>query len=203
MVNKIALAFAAAVSLVLFGPAAGGAHAAVVMTLEQEGSNVVATGSGTIDLTDLTLISSITNVPGIAPDGSAILAGATLSADVYGFLFTAPPKGSLGSGSQTDANSGIGNPFGVTDAVVVVPHNYASGTALSDSATWDSTTLAMLGVTPGTYAYTWGFGAHADSVTLDVLNPVPVPAALPLFATGLGGLGLLGWRRKRKAQAAA
>jgi len=31
----------------------------------------------------------------------------------------------------------------------------------------------------------------------------PLPAALPLFATGLGALGLLGWRRKRKAQAAA
>ena len=26
----------------------------------------------------------------------------------------------------------------------------------------------------------------------------PLPAALPLFASGLGGLGLLGWRRKRK-----
>jgi hypothetical protein len=29
----------------------------------------------------------------------------------------------------------------------------------------------------------------------------PLPAALPLFATGLGVLGLLGWRRKRKAKA--
>jgi len=29
----------------------------------------------------------------------------------------------------------------------------------------------------------------------------PAPAALPLFATGLGALGLLGWRRKRKAAA--
>jgi hypothetical protein len=27
----------------------------------------------------------------------------------------------------------------------------------------------------------------------------PLPAALPLFATVIGGLGLLGWRRKRKA----
>jgi hypothetical protein len=31
------------------------------------------------------------------------------------------------------------------------------------------------------------------------LSSTPVPAALPLFATGLGGLGLLGWRRKRRA----
>jgi hypothetical protein len=31
----------------------------------------------------------------------------------------------------------------------------------------------------------------------------PLPTALPLFATGLGGLGLLGWRRKRKARAGA
>jgi hypothetical protein len=30
----------------------------------------------------------------------------------------------------------------------------------------------------------------------------PLPAALPLFATSLGALGLLGWRRKRKAAAA-
>jgi hypothetical protein len=32
---------------------------------------------------------------------------------------------------------------------------------------------------------------------------VPLPAALPLFATGLGALGLLSWRRKRKTAAVA
>ncbi len=31
-----------------------------------------------------------------------------------------------------------------------------------------------------------------------VVGTTPIPAALPLFATGLGALGLLGWRRKRK-----
>jgi hypothetical protein len=30
----------------------------------------------------------------------------------------------------------------------------------------------------------------------------PLPASLPLFAAGIGGLALLGWRRKRKGRAA-
>ena len=30
---------------------------------------------------------------------------------------------------------------------------------------------------------------------------VPIPAALPLFAAGLGAMGFMGWRRKRKALA--
>lgn len=33
-------------------------------------------------------------------------------------------------------------------------------------------------------------------------SATPLPAALPLFATGLGALGLLGWRKERKALAA-
>ena len=41
---------------------------------------------------------------------------------------------------------------------------------------------------------------------IDIFTPldatvIPLPTALPLFATALGGLGLLGWRRKRKARA--
>jgi hypothetical protein len=37
-----------------------------------------------------------------------------------------------------------------------------------------------------------------------VANPpaaTPLPAALPLFATGIGAMGFVGWRRKRKARA--
>jgi hypothetical protein len=30
---------------------------------------------------------------------------------------------------------------------------------------------------------------------------IPLPAALPLYASGLGVLVLLGWRRKRRAAA--
>jgi hypothetical protein len=48
-------------------------------------------------------------------------------------------------------------------------------------------------------------GAFSLSLNSGSLTPVatPLPAALPLFATGIGGLGLLGWRRKRKAQTVA
>ena len=38
------------------------------------------------------------------------------------------------------------------------------------------------------------------SVKRFALCAAALPTALPLFATGLGALGLLGWRRKRKAQ---
>ena len=43
----------------------------------------------------------------------------------------------------------------------------------------------------------------SDSGVFPDTAATPLPAALPLFATGLGGLGLLGWRRKRKAAALA
>ena len=37
--------------------------------------------------------------------------------------------------------------------------------------------------------------ASYDNLSITV-NQTPLPAALPLFASGLGALGLLGWRRK-------
>ena len=56
----------------------------------------------------------------------------------------------------------------------------------------------------------YGFAAEGGVVTLTafsdgeivghgISSTTPLPAALPLFAGGLGALGLLGWRRKRKA----
>jgi hypothetical protein len=41
--------------------------------------------------------------------------------------------------------------------------------------------------------------AASDEIGVDAT----LPAALPLLATGLGALALLGWRSERKAQASA
>lgn len=34
-------------------------------------------------------------------------------------------------------------------------------------------------------------------------TPVPLPSALPLFASGIGALGLLGWRKRKQRRAAS
>jgi hypothetical protein len=62
-------------------------------------------------------------------------------------------------------------------------------------STIDISTLSLASFLggPGTIDY---------SVSIDLPNGAyvtPLPPALPLFAAGLGLLGLLGWRRKRKA----
>ena len=43
-----------------------------------------------------------------------------------------------------------------------------------------------------------GTGASGNFDITYTAAETPLPAALPLFATGLGALGLLGWRRMRK-----
>jgi hypothetical protein len=42
-----------------------------------------------------------------------------------------------------------------------------------------------------------------DLIDPSDLDPTPIPATLPLFATGLGAMALLGWHRKRKTSALA
>jgi hypothetical protein len=54
---------------------------------------------------------------------------------------------------------------------------------------------------PGNPSNPSGFSDPTQVVDFSLTAATPLPAALPLFATGLGGLGLLGWHRKRKAQA--
>jgi len=58
-----------------------------------------------------------------------------------------------------------------------------------------SSTLSF--AAPGTD--TDNIGIILDNVSV---SAVPLPAALPLFATAVGGMGLLGWRRRRATAAA-
>ena len=61
--------------------------------------------------------------------------------------------------------------------VLIVPRGYVSGTFLSNSATWSGKTFATLGVTPGTYVWTWGTGAN-QNFTLQIKTPGPASTAI-------------------------
>jgi hypothetical protein len=93
-----------------------------------------------------------------------------------------------------------------------VTFDYQDGTSnsfviSSSSRTWtmfDVTSDLVVGETLTGFSI---FGTSSgptyfdDFSILTTSTTTPLPAALPLFATGLGAMGLFGWRRKRKAAA--
>jgi len=183
-------------SLVCVGPAQ-----AYTVTLEQMGANVVATGSGAFDLTGLAFNTSFTATGlSIVPNNPTIFTGAvpaTVSAygDPNGFPFPGPA--SFGSGTGADASSGSGDfvGLGVVGGFVNVPLGYVSGNALSSSATWDNATFASLGVTPGTYVWSWGDGADQRFTLIIVGAGVP-DGGTTVSLLGCALFGLAALRRK-------
>jgi len=78
---------------------------------------------------------------------------------------------------------------------VIVPTGYVSGNALTDSMTFDNESFASLGVTPGTYVWSWGDGVN-QRFTL-IIGAAGVPdggATVSLLSFAL--LGLAAVRRK-------
>jgi hypothetical protein len=161
------------------------------LVLEQ-GSNVVATGSGPIDLTGLMFFDIGGIEANIAPEVAQIVTGTGPAALFDLYVGVSSGTTSFGSGHLTAANSTSGDIVGISDAdEVLVPHDYISGNALSDSATYDNTNFSQLGATPGTYEWTWGTGPN-QSFTLIIGTPtVAEPSSLLLLASALIGLGTL------------
>jgi hypothetical protein len=188
----------------LIGLTAQSAQAGYVVDLTQQGSDVVATGSGPIDLTGWVFIFSSTNPIGpinLWPAGAYLFTG-SMSAGADGYLrnVIAGPS-NFGSGGFTVADSGSGDLVGL-DAVhflsgvgltseLYVPVGYVSDAPLSDTATYHNQTFNSLGVTRGTYEWTWGPGANLN-FTLVIGTPEPSTWAMMLI--GFAGLGVMGYR---------
>jgi hypothetical protein len=65
----------------------------------------------------------------------------------------------------------------------------------------DGTAFLLLGMNDNLFSD--NIGSLDVNVTGSSALATPLPAALPLFVTGLGMLSALGWRRKRTSTAAA
>ncbi|HEY1890977.1 MAG TPA: PEP-CTERM sorting domain-containing protein [Steroidobacteraceae bacterium] len=220
---------AGAIGLMLAALSASHARAGgFTVILTEQGSNVVANGSGAIDLTGLSLFAadlstSCSFFGALAPSHGTVLVGGgnCPSNGTPAFIdwYVAPPSGPVGFGTGRGFEyatpfSGTGDVFGFyyhpcfpscnyIPERIIVPQGYVSGDPLSDSSTWDNANYATLGVKPGTYVWTWGDGAN-QSFTLDVEgtvpSEVPEPGYLALFAAGLLGIALVRPRRRKSAE---
>lgn len=146
---------------------------------------------------------------------------------VYGFAVSNPSAADPSVVATTDFTNWSGlNPNPSLDLNTGTPQlSFAYASADADLSNLNNPTLTTVTVSnyigPGSFSDRFFFGstvtasnfgllvvslasnetnfATVNGITID--GTTPLPAALPLFATGLGGLGLLGWRRKRKAKA--
>jgi hypothetical protein len=205
MKTALCAAVIGATMLIGSGLPASSAPPGYIVTLEQVGSDVVATGGGAIDLTGLSFLTPDTVFAVISPAIGAIDTGLASSVpiDVYNTIIG---PSSFGGGGQTSASSGSGDMVGIFVGLgsgnLIVPSGYVSDSALSDTSTYTGQTFSSLGVTPGVYEWKWGPGAN-QTFTLDIAaGAVPEPSTWAMILLGFASLGFAGYRRGKATLAA-
>ena len=93
-------------------------------------------------------------------------------------------------------NQGFIVDFGTSELLDLLNTGTSKLYAFDVDASGSSTALDFLGYNVPSNTFLSDVSVTPDEVA------TPVLAALPLFATGLGVMGLFGWRRKRKSAAA-
>jgi hypothetical protein len=196
-----------AVAFGLFGTAP--AEAEFVIDFEQVGSDVVASGSGSIDTAGLTFFSSTTTSTsfGSLTANVANFSAGTISSptiiDVYTGLSGPNDFGQISiQGQPTKASATSGSPFVMNGSAhsVALSDTYVSGSAFSNSSTFANNTFSSLGLKPGVYTYTFGSGPTSDSIVVEVGSSVPEPATWAMMILGLLGVGFTAYRKRTTAR---
>jgi hypothetical protein len=190
-----------AVGLSLAALTSQGAAAAVLIDIDQVGANVVATSSGALNTAGLSVFASEPSAGAtdyIWPQYATIYVGAPSSFIYYTAAGFVGPN-NFGSGPLTPTVSASGNFFGIQDnGIIAVAASYVSGSSLSSSATFANSTISGLGLTAGSYTFTFGSGINSDSVTVQIGGAVPEPSTWAMMILGFAGIGFMAYRRKSK-----
>ena len=149
---------------------------AIVIEMFESGSDVVVTLDGSVDLTDLVYSGPQLLAPAGIFSGDNIRfapGDGVIEYDRWNAI-NGVSTGKFGSNSSnlftgsfttTDYIAFIN--LSASDGFIQVPSTYVSGTLLSNSMTFIGQSLTTLGLTTGTYVYSWGT-TNPDSVTIYV-----------------------------------
>jgi hypothetical protein len=179
------------------------ARADITITFELKGLNVVETGTGAIDLSGLTINTNggILQIPPLNPSDGIAIVGQTRSMNDLYTGFTGPS--SFGSGGFSSPSSATGDVFGIgaIDNDLAVPQGYISGSTVSATDTFDNSNFTTLGLTAGTYTYTWGTGPN-QTLTVQIGPAAAVPEPSTAIVAVLGAVAFItyGWIRRRRQQ---
>ena len=199
--------------------AAACCRAGVVITVAESGSDVTATLSGSITTwagATLTLAGNAVGRanlvrPGPLGSGQSIVFAATnpsLGSTVSSNYYTVPVRptnfGTLSGPFQATASTASTLLFAWgarTADNVYIAQSYTLGTPITGVLTWQNNTIAGLGMTPGSYLWSWGTPSTpgaGDTITLNVV-PEPSVSCIALVGLACGGYSL---SRRRKPNAA-
>lgn len=195
----------------IFWPAIA-AHSAIVLTVKQDGSDVVVIGSGSANTNGLAPRISADDYTNVLTDiqiyaGPDAFTGVTtppVDVNLWGGL-TGPSLFGNNQNIFEYPGFGSGDLFGIVadngigQSLLVLPSGYVSGDSLNGTSRFSGFTLANLGLSPGVFSWTWGTNPNADSLELRI-DPVPAPAPLPLVGGAMAWSLAKRMRRARRGQ---